>query len=81
MNFFTPIVLRRRKLLGKQKIQYSDMDAPMKDGKINLVEKQQFIEEFRLKQEGDKKKTLILLVVIVAVGILAISLMFLLSPS
>ncbi len=70
---------RRRKLLGKQKILYSDMNTPIKDCKINPVEKQQFLDEFRLKKEQEKRQRLILLIVIS--GVIGISLLFLTSPN
>lgn len=70
---------RRRKLLGKQKIQYSHMNTPMKDGEINQIEKQQFLKEFKLKKEKEKKQRLLVILILVASGILAISLLFILK--
>ncbi|MGB0888318.1 MAG: hypothetical protein ACPGSL_09365 [Vicingaceae bacterium] len=67
---------RRRKLVGKQKRQYEDMKTPMKEGKINQVEKQQFLEEFRLKKEKEKKQRIVFILFLVAMGILGLTLMF-----
>ena len=75
MSYWGTIKPRRRKLTGRQKILYSDLDSPMNNSKINLVEKQQFIEEFKLKKEQEKKQRLILIIVLVAFGIIGISLM------
>ena len=72
---------RRRKLTGRQKILYSDMNSPIKEGKINQVEKQQFLDGFRLKKEQEKKQRLILIIVIVACGVIGVSLLFFTSPN
>ncbi len=79
MSYWGTIKPRRRKLMGKQKILYSDMDTPMQDGKVNQVEKEQFLEAFKLKKEKEKKQRLVLMLVIVVAGILAVSLLFILK--
>lgn len=55
------------------------MDTPMQDGKVNQVEKEQFLEAFKLKKEKEKKQRLVLMLVIVVAGILAVSLLFILK--
>ena len=80
ISWFT-IKPRRRKLLGKQKILYSDMDSSMKEGKIDEFKKQQFLEEFKEKKLKEKRQRLILVLILVLIGIIAISLLFILKPS
>ena len=56
---------RRRELTGKQKRQYQDLNTPIKEAKINPLEKQQFIDAFRLKKEKEKKQRLIFILILV----------------
>jgi len=72
---------RRREFVGKQKRQYQDMNSPMKERKIDQSEKDQFLKEFKLKKAKEKRQRIILILTLVAVGIIALSLLFLLSPS
>ncbi len=72
LNNFKP---RRRKLIGKQKIQYNDLNTPIKNGKINNLEKDKFIKEFNLKKEKEKKLRLIFIFILIGLGLITLALM------
>lgn len=76
---YLPFKPRRRELLGKQKIQYSDMNTPMKQGDINQKEKNQFLNEFKIKKKKEKKQKMLLLLILLASGTIVISLLFILK--
>jgi hypothetical protein len=72
LNNFSP---RRRKLIGKQKIQYSNLNSPIKNGMINNQEKDKFIKEFNLKKKEEKKHRLILILILIGLGLITLALM------
>lgn len=72
LNNFSP---RRRKLIGKQKVQYSNLNSPIKNGTINNLEKDKFIKEFNLKKEKEKKHRLILILILIGLGLITLAIM------
>ena len=61
---------RRRELLGKQKILYSDMKSPLNSKKIIPLDKEEFLIAFQEKKAKEKKQRLILILILITLAIL-----------